>query len=389
MPDWRMGAARDLPLGPDRTWDGAAAQASIFAWAGWPDDPTPAKARRGFLVYDASAPELKGSYKLAFCQVIDGELLAMPQGVRAAASRLPQTDIPQGMMDMCRAVLDGYLERMREESGKRAPSPREYKTIPQFTKAIEDRAVTGIFAVHGNIDDGGDRGHPGLFGDGTVAGRRRAVFLWQHNSSEPPIASIDRIYEVDAGDLPPAVKLYAPDATGGVAVQRTYLSDDPATRPGLILAGLKAGAIAEMSYAYEPTKWDFEEQDDGRTVRNLYKADLFDISDVNWGMNPATSATGQKGHPLHIEHDTVRAAVQAYTERLQSLAALRAKEGRVLSGENRKRVEGAIEALDGAIGALRDLLAAGEPGKGHAETHALRAAWARQQQRLRELGVTL
>ncbi len=262
----------------------------------------------------------------------------------------------------------------------------EYKSLPQFTKAIDDRTVEGIFAVHGNVDSGGDRGHPGLFGDFLAGGRKRAVFLWQHDASAPPIATIDQVYEVSAADLPPAVKLYAPDATGGVAVKRTYL-DTP--RGNEVLAGLRAGAIREMSYAYEPKRWDFEERDDGGMVRNLYQADLLDISDVNWGMNPATSADGTKaGRPLIVEHAAVLAAVDAYTTRYQELAALRAKEGRVLSGENRKRISDAVEALDGAATALRDLLAATEPAKGWHETHQLRAAWAATQQRLRELGVT-
>jgi hypothetical protein len=276
----------------------------------------------------------------------------------------------------------------RAESGKRGASNLEYKAAPAFTMGIEDRTVTGIAIVHGNVDDGGDRSHPGLIGDGRVNGRRRAKFLWQHDSSSPPIAAINRLFEVARADLPPAVLLYAPDATGGVAVERTYLSDDVTSQPGLILAGLKAGAIDEMSYAFELTRWDTEETDD-RTVRNLYQAAIFDLSDVNWGMNPATSATGLKGAPLEIEHQTVRAAVMKYTERLQHLTSLRAKEGRVLSGENRKRIADALEALDGATEALKGLLAATEPAKttGHAETNAMRAAWKRQQQRLRELGV--
>lgn len=252
----------------------------------------------------------------------------------------------------------------------------EYKSIPSFTKEIDERTVTGIFAVHGNIDSSGDKSHPGLFGDNTVQGRRRAVFLWQHNSFEPPIATIDQIYEVAKADLPAPVLLYAPDATGGVAVKRTYL-DTP--RANEVLAGLKSGAISEMSYAYDVLKWDFEEREDGRVIRNIFKAELYDISDVNWGMNPATSATGQKSQPLEIEHQTALAAVNAYIKRYKALAELRAKEGRVLSGDNRKRIESAVEALASAQTALKDLLAATEPAKSEdrAEAERLFAAFQR------------
>lgn len=246
--------------------------------------------------------------------------------------------------------------------------PIEYKSVKAAVMGIEDRTVTGIFCVHGNLDDGdgwtsrGDRSHPGLFGDFTVDGRRRAVFLWQHRSQDPPIATIDQLFEVARADLPPAVLKYAPDATGGVAVKRTYL-DTP--RGSEVLAGLVAGAITEMSYAYDPTRWDLEKEDDDERyrppIRNLYEADLYDISDVNWGMNPATSADGSKGQPLDVHHATVLAAVGDYIKRYKHLSELRAKEGRVLSGENRKRIEDAVKALGDATTALNDLLAATEP----------------------------
>jgi HK97 family phage major capsid protein len=95
------------------TWDGAAAKERIFRWAGWPDDPAPQKARKGFLVYDADDPTLKGSYKLPFADVVDGSLVAVDAGLRAAASRLPQADLPPDVKERARALLDAYFERMK------------------------------------------------------------------------------------------------------------------------------------------------------------------------------------------------------------------------------------------------------------------------------------
>lgn len=243
--------------------------------------------------------------------------------------------------------------------------PIEYKSVKAAVMGVEGRTVTGVFAVHGNVDSGDgwtsrDRSHPGIFGNFTADGRARCKFLWQHRSDQPPIATVDRLFEIAAADLPAAVKLYAPDATGGCGVARTYLETPRADE---VLTGLKAGAITEMSYAYEVRRWDFEEtKDGGLPIRNLYAADLYDVSDVNWGMNPATSADGAKaGQPLTEHHAAVLAAVASYKERLAALAALRAKEGRVLSGENRKRIEDALGALKDAQSALSDLLAATEP----------------------------
>jgi hypothetical protein len=274
----------------------------------------------------------------------------------------------------------------------------QYKSLKAVgTMGIEDRTVTGIFCVHGNVDDGdgwtssGDRSHPGLFGDFTVDGRKRAVFLWQHRMGDPPIATIDRLFEVSKADLPAPVKLYAPDATGGVAVTRTYLETP---RGNEVLAALKAGALSEMSYAYDPTRWDLEKQDGEDytpPVRNIYEANLLDCSDVNLGMNPATSADGSKnGIPLSLEHDAVLAAVHAYIDRYKALAALRAKDGRVLSGENRKRIEEAVSAMETAKSTLSDLLTATEPKQqtgNHAEDRALYLAWQQRRQAVALLGV--
>jgi HK97 family phage prohead protease len=230
----------------------------------------------------------------------------------------------------------------------------EYKAGPAFTKSISDRTVVGLFAIHGNVDDGMDRSHPGSLAKTSINGRTRARFVWQHRTDEPPVAKIDQVREVTRAELPPTVLAYAPDATGGVEVTRTYL-DTP--RGSEILEGIKAGAIEEMSYAYDPVRYDFEETERG-VIRNLYEMNLYDISDVLWGMNPAT--VGSKGLPLEIEHQTALAAVRAYIDRQKAKADLLTKEGRVLSGENRKRIESAVEALAGATAALQDLLTATE-----------------------------
>lgn len=105
--DWKCGAARDLGLDESDGWDGGAAEASIFEHAGG-DEFDPAKARAGFLAYDASAPKLRGSYKLPFAHAVGGELKAVKGGIRAAASRLPQTDIPDAVKTSAQSVIDHY-----------------------------------------------------------------------------------------------------------------------------------------------------------------------------------------------------------------------------------------------------------------------------------------
>src|SRR6202521_3910089 len=110
--EWHVAAARDLPLDDSDAWDGPAAAKRMLDAAGFDgDSPHPATARRGFLIYDGAALELRGSYKLPFADIVDGRLKAVKGGIKAAASRLPQTDAPQDVLDDARKVVDHYEER--------------------------------------------------------------------------------------------------------------------------------------------------------------------------------------------------------------------------------------------------------------------------------------
>lgn len=115
--EWTVGAARDLPIQNSDSWDGPGAAERMLADAGFNSgNPDPDKAKRGFLVYDAAQPKLKGSYKLPFADIVQGELKAVDGGIDAAASRLPQTDIPDDVRDRARAVLDAYEARTKPDA---------------------------------------------------------------------------------------------------------------------------------------------------------------------------------------------------------------------------------------------------------------------------------
>jgi HK97 family phage prohead protease len=114
--DWKVGASRDLPIDDADAWDGPAAAKRMLDAAGFDgDNPDAAKAARGFLIHDAANPDLRGSYKLPFADIVGGSLKAVKGGIGAAASRLPQTDAPQAVLDDARKVLDGYEAKMTED----------------------------------------------------------------------------------------------------------------------------------------------------------------------------------------------------------------------------------------------------------------------------------
>ena len=163
----------------------------------------------------------------------------------------------------------------------------EYKSIVS-TKEVEGRRVAGFASVFGNIDLGADRIQKGAFKKTIKEGMDHIRHLWQHSFSDPPIAVINNLEEVSRGKLPDVIKEKYPEATGGLLVEREYL-DTP--RGEEVLQGITTGAIKEMSFGFDPIKFDFEEvKGKGQLVRNLRELRLWDTSDVNWGMNPATVA---------------------------------------------------------------------------------------------------
>lgn len=177
----------------------------------------------------------------------------------------------------------------------------DFKNSSESVVETNGRVVTGFASIFGNEDLGGDVVHPGAFTK-TVNERGSTIkHLWNHGEQfwsyfvTPPIAKILEIREVGRGELPESVTKKAPNATGGLLVKREYLETPVGNE---VLANLKAGVGLEMSFGFDCLKWDYETIDSGlpteRRVRNLREVRLYDISDVNFGMNPATVADGSK-----------------------------------------------------------------------------------------------
>lgn len=144
MADWKVGAARNLAIEDSDAWDGAAAEASIWEYAGG-DDFDPAKARKAFLVFDADAPDERGSYKLPIARFVDGELKVPKGAIRAAASRLPDTDVPDEVKERAAKVLDHY--KTEAGIGDDARAARRRKTRTNAVRARKITFTRGLYQV--------------------------------------------------------------------------------------------------------------------------------------------------------------------------------------------------------------------------------------------------
>lgn len=187
---------------------------------------------------------------------------------------------------------------------------REIKVVGQSIKAISDRQVTGIAAVFGNVDQGGDRIMPGAFTKTLQEGAKRFRHLWHHGQDgwdyfvTPPIAAINSIREVSREELPEMVLAEAPAAAGGLEVVRTYL-DTP--RGNEVLEILKAGVPLEMSFGYDVILQRYPEEAELVSKshwRDLLELRLYDTTDCNYGMNSATVAAKSQQFEIWAEKFT-------------------------------------------------------------------------------------
>lgn len=149
----------------------------------------------------------------------------------------------------------------------------EIKAAPLEIKAVGDRGeYEGHFAIFGNVDDGGDMCHPGMFLKTIAENGRRVKPLYLHD------------FEKLLGPTPDVLQ---EDSTGlfakGHLTLGTFWADQ-------VWALLKDGALNEGSFMYMPIKFD----NDTAGVRHLREVKLYDLSFVPLGMNGLTSVRAVK-----------------------------------------------------------------------------------------------
>lgn len=307
MATFKAGAARNLPIADTgRAWDGPAAQQRIF-------DLPEAQWKRAHLIYDADAPELRGSYKLPFADVLDGELTVIPAGLRAAASRLPQTDAPQAVLDAARAILDVYFDRLDAEdeaqgsrgAGEQGKVERRVMAARGLRAWLIEGAppvIQGYAALFNSAsqDLGGfiETIRPGAFAETIAQDDVRA--LWQHNpeyvlgrNRSGTLALAENGIGLRIEATPPETQ-WARDAL--VTIQR--------------------GDVDQMSFGFQVLEDDWSNPD-GLIKRELIKVRLFDVSPVTFPAYNATTVSVRRhvaelsGARVDPEPEHIAALVQA------------------------------------------------------------------------------
>ena len=228
----------------------------------------------------------------------------------------------------------------------------EYKsTAVEFKATDNEGRYEGHYSVFGNVDDGRDIAHPGMFQKTIVErGKRVKVFYahdWMKLIGPPP----ERLQE---------------DSIGLFAAGRLTLDSFWGKEAWALM---KDGALTEGSFGYEAVKFDFETIAGDVTIRNLREVKLYEISPVPLGMNALTEIRAVKAallknsnQPSADGNQSDEAVIKVYVEKWNAFIT-EMKEGRVLSTASKEKVVNAISAMEGALEALNNLLTAAEPQK--------------------------
>jgi len=153
--------------------------------------------------------------------------------------------------------------------------------------------VETVFAVYGNVDDGGDVMHPGAFAK-TFRERGSKVRVLDQHKTDSIMRALGRpleLRELTRAELPPSVADEYPEATGGAYARIQFLMNTPEGQGAF--ERIKAGVVSEWSFGYDAIQKDHS-QVNGQRVRNLREVKLYELGPVLWGMNPATSTISAK-----------------------------------------------------------------------------------------------
>lgn len=166
----------------------------------------------------------------------------------------------------------------------------------------------------------------------------------------------------DWNGLPVGVPKAASEDDRGLLIEIAYHSTTAAQDARRVQRErMESGKSASLSIGY--TVLDSEYTQEGRLLKELK---LHEVSLVTVPANPLATVLASKGldgdRLGFVEHsEAMVSAVEEYLRRAKDRQDFRAKEGRVLSEANRKRIATLLESLTSVQQELAELLAATEP----------------------------
>lgn len=225
----------------------------------------------------------------------------------------------------------------------------KFRTAPATLDSATEGRLRAAFSVFDEIDSDGDVVRASAFTPGQAV-----PLVWSHDWARP----------IGKGTV--AIEGNAAVFDGGFFLN---------TRDGRD-AYETVKAMSEL----QEFSWGFHILDaapitvNGAQVREILKAELFEVSPVLVGANRNTRTLALKGgEPIEAHSGRVLAEVVDYVARERSLADLRAKEGRALSATRRTRLTGMQASLREHADELEALLIETAPPEKAARAAAVMA----------------
>ena len=143
---------QSLPMASaSQGWDYGAARGRILKWAGGPDVTDWAKVRKCFVWFDDEHPENFSGYRMPIADIVNGQPIAVPKAVKAAADALIKREglnMPEEAVEASKAHLEMYFKKLGEES----PFEVEDKGVSKTKKVDGVDLPASSFAYVGDPD---------------------------------------------------------------------------------------------------------------------------------------------------------------------------------------------------------------------------------------------
>lgn len=224
----------------------------------------------------------------------------------------------------------------------------EHKAFPVEVKMTADGSGTlsGYASTFSNFDSVGERVVKGAFAASLPEFLSSGFIAVGHDWASLPVATPTEAYEDEHG-------LFVAGA-----FHSTTAAQDART---VVKERIERGKSVKLSIGYEVMADEYVEE--GRLLKQVK---LYEWSLVQVPANPQASLTNAKrllpeGAPLHLYADQAEALLSQLVTEARALEGRRAKEGRVLSDANRKRITSLQAALTAVLADLDDLLTATAP----------------------------
>jgi uncharacterized protein len=287
----------------DLKWDAGAAHKRILDWCSDKDGNVNWKQYASVHFWcDTSAPDpdedglpdRQGDYKLPFCDVVDGEVKALPRAIFKVAAVLDSkgvggVDIPHEDEKPIRDAVDTYYELMKKEFKDDSITPpwNQKRSIRRFVAVGDLRAVDPTV---GDESNGKITGHAAVYNQKANIGDWFYEIIRSGAFDSADLTDVPFLVNHDMDGIPLArSRRNNGNSTMTLSTDNVGLAFDATLdienndKSKSLYSAISRGDIDKMSYCFSVADEEWSDLDTDMPTRTITKiAKVFEISAVNW-----------------------------------------------------------------------------------------------------------